>query len=151
MDISLSTVWWLLAGLLVAAELTTGTFYLLMVSLGSAAAAIAAHTGLALGPQLIAAAVVGGGATVLWHWHRRRQPRSAPVQENRDVNLDVGERVHVTTWKPDHTTHVQYRGSSWQARLKPGAQPMAGAHRVVAVEGNWLVLEPAPLPERTVP
>ena len=38
-----STLWWLLAGGIVAAELLTGTFYLLMLALGVAAAAIAAH------------------------------------------------------------------------------------------------------------
>ena len=142
MDISASTLWWLLAGIAVAAELITGTFYLLMVALGLAAAAIAAHLGLATGPQLLVAALVGGGATALWHWKRAREPRSAPARENRDVNLDIGERVQVTAWKDDRTTQVQYRGSNWQARLQPGAAAVAGEHRVTAVEGNWLVLAP---------
>src|ERR671928_123616 len=38
MDISASTFWWVAAGVAVAAELTTGTFYLLMVALGLDAA-----------------------------------------------------------------------------------------------------------------
>lgn len=142
MDISASTLWWLLAGILVAAELITGTFYLLMLALGLAAAAIAAHLGLAGGAQLLVAALIGGGATALWHWKRARQPRSAPARENRDVNLDIGERVQVAAWNPDRTTQVQYRGSHWQARLQPGAEAAAGEHRVAAVEGNWLVLAP---------
>lgn len=142
MDISASTLWWLLAGILVAAELITGTFYLLMLALGLAAAAIAAHLGLAGGAQLLVAALIGGGATALWHWKRARQPRSAPARENRDVNLDIGERVQVAAWNPDRTTQVQYRGSRWQARLQPGAEAAAGEHRVAAVEGNWLVLAP---------
>ena len=40
-----STIWWLLAGGLVVAELLTGTFYLLMLAVGVGAAAIAAHLG----------------------------------------------------------------------------------------------------------
>ena len=40
-----STIWWLAAGIVVAAELLTGSFYLLMLALGLAAAAIAAHLG----------------------------------------------------------------------------------------------------------
>ena len=36
-----STVWWLVTGVLVAAELMTGTFYLLMLATGAAAAALA--------------------------------------------------------------------------------------------------------------
>ena len=41
-----STIWWLLAGGMVVAELITGTFYLLMVALGLAAAAPVAHANL---------------------------------------------------------------------------------------------------------
>jgi len=142
MDISASTFWWLAAGVAVAAELATGTFYLLMVALGMSAGALAAHLGTAAGTQLVTAAVVGGGATALWHWKRAREPRSAPVQENRDANLDIGERVHVAAWGSDGTARVQYRGTTWTARLAPGAAARPGEHRVAAVEGNWLVLAP---------
>ena len=45
MDFGLATGWWLLAGVLVAVELLTGTFYLLALALGAAAAALAAHAG----------------------------------------------------------------------------------------------------------
>jgi membrane protein implicated in regulation of membrane protease activity len=142
MDISASTFWWVMAGAAVAAELATGTFYLLMVALGLAAAAIAAHLGLAVGAQVVVAALVGGGATALWHWQRARSPQSAPARENRDVNLDIGERVQVAAWGADRTARVQYRGSTWMARLQPGSPAEAGEHRVTAVEGNWLVLAP---------
>jgi len=143
MDFSASTLWWLLAGIAVAAELMTGTFYLLMVALGLAAAALAAHAGLAMGPQLVAAAVIGGGATALLHWKRRNMPAAEDSRENRDVNLDIGERVQVAAWQADGTARVAYRGSTWSARLQPGAVAAPGMHRVAAVEGNWLVLAPA--------
>ena len=87
-------------------------------------------------------AIVGAGATALWHWRRSRAPRSAPFQSNRDVNLDVGEQVHVAAWGADRTARVQYRGSAWTARLAPGAVAAPGEHLVTAVEGNWLVLAP---------
>lgn len=144
---SAATVWWVIAGIAVAVELATGTFYLLMMALGFAAAAIAAHAGVATPGQIIAASLVGGGATALWHWRRFRNPRSAPAAINRDVNLDIGARVQVTQWAADGTARVQYRGAGWPARLAPGAAPAAGEHEVVAVEGNWLVLAPrAPTP-----
>ncbi len=142
MDISASTLWWVMAGIAIAAELTTGTFYLLMIALGFSAAALAAHLGWAMSPQILVAALVGGGATALWHWKRAQEPRSAPAHENRDVNLDVGERVHVSQWSADGTARVQYRGSTWTARLQPGAAAAPGEHRVAAVHGNWLVLAP---------
>ena len=59
MDWNPATLWWLATGALVAAELATGTFYLLMVALGCAAGALAAHAGLATTPQLATAALVG--------------------------------------------------------------------------------------------
>ena len=142
MDISTATLWWVAAGFAVAIELATGTFYLLMIALGLAAGAVAAQLGFAVGAQVIAAAVLGGGATAFWHWRRYRQPRSAPARENRDVNLDIGECVRVDAWGADRTARVQYRGSAWTARLAPGAAAAAGEHRVVAVEGNWLVVAP---------
>ena len=142
MDFSAATFWWLAAGVAVAAELATGTFYLLMVALGFAAAALAAHLGLTGTWQVTVGALVAGGATALWHWKRASKPRSAPPRENRDVNLDIGERVNVTEWADDRTARVQYRGSTWTARLQPGAPAAPGDHLVAAVEGNWLVLAP---------
>jgi len=62
-----STVWWLLAGGAVALELSTGTFYLLMIAAGLAAGALAAHAGMPLTGQLIVAAAVGAGAVGAWH------------------------------------------------------------------------------------
>jgi membrane protein implicated in regulation of membrane protease activity len=146
MEWSASTLWWIAAGILVAVELATGTFYLLMMALGLAAAALAAHAGLPGSAQLVAAAVVGGGATAAWHFKRYRMPSSAPVERNRDAQLDVGQTVRVETWSPDRTTTVQYRGAAWQARLADGEPAVAGAHRVAAVEANRLVLAPAPAP-----
>jgi membrane protein implicated in regulation of membrane protease activity len=143
MDWSAATLWWVAAGVVVAAELATGTFYLLMFALGLAAGAVAAHLGASGPAQWIAAALVGAVTTALWHWHRARQPRSAPADRNRDVNLDIGERVHVAAWNADGTARVQYRGTQWSARLQPGAPAAPGDHRVAAVEGNWLVLAPA--------
>ena len=142
MDLSASSFWWVAAGVMVAAELATGTFYLLMIALGMTGAAMAAHLGLTMTVQIITGSLVGGGATALWHWHRAGQPHSAPARENRDVNLDIGERVHVGYWEADRTARVPYRGSQWTARLQDGADAAPGEHVVVAVEGNWLVLAP---------
>ena len=62
MDWNTPTLWWLATGALVAAELATGTFYLLMLALGAACGALAAHLGFASTAQVAAAALVGGGA-----------------------------------------------------------------------------------------
>lgn len=143
MDWSASTLWWLAAGILVAVELATGTFYLLMLALGAAAAALAAHLGASGSTQVVAAALVGGGATALWHLRRARQPRSAPAASNRDVNLDIGEMVCVDAWQNDGQARVSYRGATWSARFAGTGAPMPGEHVIVAIEGNRLSLAPA--------
>ena len=90
-----------------------------------------------------ATGAVAGGGTAFWRWRRTREAPASPAASNRDVNLDIGERVFVQEWSPNRTARVQYRGSPWEARLAPGAPAAAGEHLVSAVEGNWLVLEPA--------
>ncbi len=142
MGLSSATIWWVAAGIAVVAELETGTFYLLMMALGLASGAIAAHLGLSESAQVVCAAIVGGGATAIWHWQRSRLPKKLPAHEDRSVNLDIGERVHVVEWAVDRTARVTYRGSGWPARLAPGAVAGPGEHEIVAVEGNWLVLAP---------
>ena len=141
MDWALSTWWWVTCGVLVAAELATGTFYLLMLALGAAAAASAAHAGVGFTWQLAIAALVGSLAVILLYRLRRRSPGAAPASRNRDVNLDIGERVDVVAWHDDGSTSVQYRGATWQARwLGPGA-PSPGPHVISAIEGNRLLLQ----------
>ncbi|MBK7263000.1 MAG: NfeD family protein [Rubrivivax sp.] len=144
MDWTAATGWWIAAGMLVAIELLTGTFYLLMLALGCVAAALAAHAGGGTVLQIAVAALVGAGATAGWHLKRARAPRSAPSERNRDVNLDIGERVQVRAWSADGSTQVFHRGANWTARLAPGAAPTSGAHVIVALNGNQLELAPAP-------
>lgn len=143
MDLSAPTLWWVLAGVLVAVELATGTFYLLMLALGAAGAALAAHAGVAGTAQIATAALVGGGATALWHFKRARAPRSASAERNRDVNLDIGGVVRVEQWAADGSARVHYRGASWQARFVGEGTPAPGEHVIVTVEGSRLGLAPA--------
>ncbi|HET9206938.1 MAG TPA: NfeD family protein [Burkholderiaceae bacterium] len=138
-----STVWWVVAGGLVAVELATGTFYLLMLALGAAAAAIAAHSGAGLSVQLVVAAIVGGGAVAAWHQRRLRQPPAPRAEANRDINLDIGTRVQVNAWSPDGTARVAHRGATWAARHSGPGAPQAGSHVIVAVQGNELMLQRA--------
>ena len=135
-----STIWWVLAGGAVAAELLSGTFYLLMVSIGLAAAAIAAHLGLPFSAQLVTAAIVGGGTVAAWHFARERHPKALPASANADVNQDIGATVQVDAWNVDGTASVKYRGANWTVVTTDGA-PSTGAHRVKEVVGSRFVVE----------
>jgi membrane protein implicated in regulation of membrane protease activity len=137
-----STLWWIAAGALLAAELITGTFYLLMVSTGFAAGGLAALFGAPLVLQLLVGAVISIGATVYWHLRRARHPDRAEVQSNRDVHLDLGETVHIDNWAEDGTASARYRGAQWQVQLAPHQPVGPGQHQIVAMEGNRLVVKP---------
>lgn len=136
-----TTLWWLATGALVAVELITGTFYLLMVAIGLAAAALSAHAGLPLTWQWMVASVVGGSTVLVWHRYKRAQPALAPAQSNPDVNMDIGELVHVDAWQPDGGTAVHYRGAHWDATLQAGEPAESGAYVIAQVIGSRLVLK----------
>ncbi len=136
-----STLWWIVAGIAVAAELITGTFYLLMLAAGLAAAAVAAHLGAGVPVQLLVAAAVGGGAVVAWYFIRGKRPDTAPAATNSDVNMDIGSAVQVLSWNTDGTAQVKYRGAQWTVIPRDGVAPETGMHRVAEVTGNRLVVE----------
>ena len=143
MDLSAATWWWLVAGLLVVAELSVGSFYMLMLALGCVAGAVAAHLGAGYPSQLFTAAVVGAGTTALWHYRRARAPRSAPVESNRDANLDIGQTLQVAAWDAQGAARVSYRGSAWNVEFRGPGTPAPGPHVIVAVQGNRLIVAPA--------
>ena len=131
------TLWLIVAGVLVMAELLTGTFYLLMLSLGATAAALTAYADGTLTWQIVTAALVGGGATVLWHM---KKPRTNAAQDS-GVHLDIGETVTVDAWDARGYTHVKHRGAQWEAVCTPNTTPQPGLHRISEMQGNRLVLE----------
>lgn len=141
MDASPATWWWIAAGALVAAELASGTFYLLMLAVGMTAGALAAHAGVDVAAQLVLAALVGGGAVLALRARRGRGPAPAPAASNRNVNLDIGSQVHVSHWAGDGTARVQYRGTAWSVRYLGSGVPSAGNYVIRALDGNCLLVD----------
>ena len=132
-----STWWWVLTGCVIVAELLTGTIYLLLVAAGMAAGAIAAHLGLSLPLQICAAAAVGVLCVLVFKRIRRRQPE-LPTTANPDINLDIGETLHVPEWRAEGTARTQ-----WTVVLRSGSLPAPGLYRVIEVQGNRLVVDKA--------
>lgn len=137
-----STIWWLLAGSAIAAELLTGTFYLLMLALGFSAGALASYLGFDEIGQMLIAAVVGGGAVALWYWRRSKAPAPLLANANPDVHLDIGETVHVVRWNEDGTASVNFRGAQWTAiAADPITAANPGNFRIKEMLGSRLVIE----------
>jgi membrane protein implicated in regulation of membrane protease activity len=144
MEMSPATAWWIAAGILVATELATGTFYLLMLALGCAAAALAAHLGLGASAQMMSAAAVGGAAVVVWRGLRRKHSGNPPINANPNLNLDIGQTVQVERWAADRSASVRYRGAEWDARYIGDDMPGSGRFIISAVDGNCLLLAAKP-------
>ena len=90
--------WFVLAFGLLIAELMTGTFYLLMVAIGSAVGGLVAVANGSLTLQLVIGAAVGIAATLILRrtrWGMRKL--NGDTAENRDVILDIGQVVQVET------------------------------------------------------
>ena len=139
---ALSTWWWIATGVLVALELVSGTFYLLMLAIGGVAGALAAHVGASPSSQIVIAAVVGGAAVVACYLVRRRRPGDPSPRSERSVNLDVGETVQIDGWNADGTAQIRYRGTQWTVLARPGTEPRPGPHRVAELVGSRLLVDP---------
>lgn len=137
-----STVWWVLAGGIVAVELLTGTFYLLMLSFGFVAAAMAAHAGATMAIQLVVAATFSSGSVIAWRLYRKSTSNEVSANTNQSGNLDVGETIQIDAWRPDGTSTVKYRGANWSVATLEDAAPLAaGRYRIVEVVGSRLIVK----------
>jgi membrane protein implicated in regulation of membrane protease activity len=128
-------LWWILAAILIGAELVTGTFYLLAVGIAFALGGAAAVAGASRPMQLLIAGILAViGTTIAHHWRRRRgEPAPAP-------GLDVGKRVHVEAWHADGSARVVYRGTHWDAVLASSGTARRNTMYIVGTRGSTLVL-----------
>lgn len=132
--------WWVLALGIGILELLSGTFYLVMIALGCAAAGAVAAVDGPIWAQFVAAALVAlAGAA----WVRRLRagaPACAPSGRNPDVVADVGQRVRVEAWDEDRRARIRYRGTEWTVELAPGEPAAPGEFLIREVAGNRLIL-----------
>ena len=106
--------WFVVAILLVALEMTSGTFYILIIGIAAAGGGIAALFGLGIPLQITSAAVIGVVGTLLLHSNRAKRGIASSPE---DSDLDVGQQVDIDTWKSDRRLRVFYRGTQWDAEL----------------------------------
>lgn len=137
------SIWFVLAGIAIALEITSGTFYLLMIALGLAAGGLTALTGVLLEWQLLVAAVVGLFGTIGLRRSSYGKLRRKKASQDRNVVLDIGQTVQVTDWVQEgdlFVTQVRYRGASWRAELLPGSVAKAGTFVIEEMRGSSLIV-----------
>ena len=133
--------WFGLAVLALIGEELTGTFYLLLVSLGLAAGGIVAWMSFSTEWQLLTFGIVTLAALFVLRKTKVLKKRSEiDTHSNADVYLDIGQVVMVDAWAPDRSAKISYRGAAWQADLAEGEPLEPGQHVITAVRGNRLLL-----------
>jgi membrane protein implicated in regulation of membrane protease activity len=128
-------IWFLLALVLLAAEMTTGTFYLLVLAVALATGGIAALVDLPLALQFTLCAVVGIIGTIILRRSKFTQPASIEQQ-----NLDIGQQVRVLLWRDDGTLRVAYRGAEWDAEAATADLPRDQPLFIQSMRGSTLIL-----------
>lgn len=145
-----SQLWWIAAGLLVVAELMSGTFYLLMLAIGLAGAGFVAQAEASISTQVFSAAALGGLSVLVLRYWRSRAVQKHP-ERAAPLDLDHGQRVHVAHWRQDGTASVHYRGAPWTARWGADTAAVSGECSIISIDGSRLVLGPplvaSPSPE----
>jgi membrane protein implicated in regulation of membrane protease activity len=128
-------IWWALAALLVAVELTVGTFYLLAVGVAFAIGGVAAWMDVSPPGQLVVAGVLCVVGTIAAHRWRMRHGQPPP-----SPSLDIGQSVRVLGWKDDGGARVAYRGTQWDA--EPASPDVARAETmyIVGTRGSTLLI-----------
>ena len=131
--------WWILAAILIGAELMTGTFYLVAIGIAFAIGGVAAWLGASTPLQLlIAGALAAVGATAAHLWRRRHgEPARQP-------GLDIGKPVRVRSWNADGSARVEYRGTQWDGVPESAQTPHNDTMYIVATRGSTLVLGATP-------
>ena len=129
-------LWWIMATVLIGAELVTGTFYLLAMGIAFAIGGLAAWFGATMPMQLLIAGALAVAGTMLAHRWRSRRGDPPPLPD-----LDVGQSVRVESWQPDGTARVVYRGTRWTGELATARTPRRDTMYIVATRGSTLVLD----------
>jgi membrane protein implicated in regulation of membrane protease activity len=128
-------VWAVIGLALVIAELTTGTFYLLVIGIAAFGSALAAYFGQDFPVQVIVGAAV---AALGCYWVHAYRVRNAARQM---APVDAGHPASFENWLDPaaRLARVRYRGASWDARVEGEGVLEAGAVLyVLATEGNTL-------------
>jgi membrane protein implicated in regulation of membrane protease activity len=136
-------IWFVLAAVLVGAELLSGTFYLLVYGVAASAGGLAALAGLPVPAQLAIAAACAVAGTLWLRRHPVQRPVSAAEQ-----SLEIGRAVEVVSWQSDTHLRVRYRGAGWDAERVDAGGVREGTFYIVGQRGNTLLLSSEP-PART--
>lgn len=137
-------IWFAVACVLVILEMATGTFYLLMIAIGTAAAGLAALGGMGVPEQCLIAAAVAALGTFALRRSKFGRPDHTDAARDPNVNLDIGQVLEVAEWRhvsgTSYTARTMYRGALWDVELAEGESPLPGKFVIQEVQGSRLIV-----------
>ena len=136
-------VWFVVAFGLLVAELLTGTFYLLVISMALAVAGVSAWLGAPAALQFVVAAAIGLGGS-MWLRATRFGKRLHERGDDRVQNMDIGQSLRVENWTAARTARANYRGAVWDVELAPGEPAASGEFVIREIHANRLIVAPKP-------
>ena len=133
---------WLILGFtLVIIEMTTGTFYLLVLGVSCFAAAAAAYFDQGFPVQILLAALMTGIGAYLVNAQRRTNS----AQKMKSMDAGMPARFEGWTEQGSGRARVRYRDASWDARIEGGSDLQPGATVYVqSTLGNTLLVSIRP-------
>ena len=127
--------WFLLALVLLAFEMATGTFYMLVLSIAMAAAGLAAFLGATSAWQFMLCALFVMAGTMMLRWWK-----STRGYRDENSSLDIGQPVQILTWLDNGFARVSYRGAEWDAEPESDSMPRQGVLYIKEMRGSSLIL-----------
>jgi membrane protein implicated in regulation of membrane protease activity len=135
---------WLVAGIvLLIAELLTGTFMLMFLSLASfSAALVSLHPA---GQSTVIQAVIFFAVVVVGIFGFRKPLQKRFIRNAQNMHSDLGQHVDTdSAIAPRESARVMYQGTRWQALNVGETDIPAGARAIiVAIDGNSLLIKKA--------
>lgn len=109
---SSAIIWWVAGMVLLVTEMTTGTFYMLILGISALIAGLLAWMGFIFEVQITVAIVLAAlGCYAVSLYRKRASQRKNPTQ-----SMDIGQKVGLVS-QNGSDLRVLYRGAEWQAEL----------------------------------
>ena len=127
-------IWLIVAGILLIAELLTGTFYLLMLALASVVTWFAMQAGAGFLMQAVVFLI--SSSVLIYITRRLRVQLNQKNKPNLADQLDTGEIISVRHWT-EGVGKTYYRGAHWSVVMdQPDEAALTDAnYRIVKLDG----------------
>lgn len=131
------SLWVVLGTCLLVAEMVSGTFFLLFLSLGAFSASLAGILGLTSFPlQIVVCGLVSALGFLLL-----KKPLQKKMLKSAAIQLDLGKTIIVdTALSPGQTTRISYQGSTWDARNEGAQSLIPGETALIVGTDSHLLL-----------